>query len=78
MTPSDGAETVVCSKIKLGLLDRSERLAELRVVVALRSELLLGALEFGLGLAHAGFGDLDFLVGHVLPGFGVNALFDQL
>ena len=65
-------------EVELGLLDRSERLAELRVVVALRPELLLGALELGLGLAHAGFGDLDFLVGLILPGFGVNALFDQL
>jgi hypothetical protein len=35
-------------KVELGLLDRSERLTELRIVGALRSKLLLGALKLGL------------------------------
>ena len=46
-------------EVELGLLDGCERLAELGIVGALRAELLLGALELGLGLPDAGLGRLD-------------------
>ena len=65
-------------EVELGLFDGSQRLAELRIVAALRPKLLLGALELGLGLAHAGFSRLDLRRRLVGAGFGVDALLDKL
>jgi hypothetical protein len=65
-------------EVELGLLDGCERLAELGIVGALRAELLLGALELGLGLPDAGLGRLDLRRRLVCAGLGVDALLDEL
>ena len=65
-------------EIEFGLLDLGERLAELRIVRALRPEFLLGALEFGLGLSNAGLGGLDLRRGLVGASLGVGAFLNKL
>ena len=69
---------MVRTRSSFGLLDSGERFAELRIVRALRPQLLLGAFELGLGLSDAGLGRLDLRRGLVRAGFGVDALLNEL
>ena len=65
-------------EIELCLLDRGERFAKLRIVRALRPELLLGAFELGLGLPDASLGRLDLCRGLVRASFGIDTLLHEL
>ena len=78
MTPSAGAETVVCRRSSLAFSTAASASRNCGLSLPCGPSSWRGPLDLGLRLAHAGFGDLDFLVGLVLPGFGVNSLFDQL